>query len=239
MVPIGGAMKDLAVITGASAGIGLAAASRFLDEGYDVVSISRRACPRPEVVSITVDLVLAECMTVMRDWIANNIQGKRRVVLVHNAASSWHDSADSVNLEDLGSMLQLTILAAAGLNRLLLPAMAEGSSIIYIGSTLSTKAVPNSFSYVTAKHAVVGMMRATCQDLFGRGIHTACICPGTTDTEMLRSLYGAETLERFKKMAGVGRLILPEEIAEVIFQVANTPVVNGTLIDANYGQREQ
>ena len=46
--------------------------------------------------------------------------------------------------------------------------------------------MPHSFSYVVSKHALVGMMRATCQDLAGREIHTACICPGFTDTEMFR-----------------------------------------------------
>ena len=63
-------------------------------------------------------------------------------------------------------------------------------SIIYIGSTLSEKGVANSCSYVTSKHAVVGLMRSTTQDLVGKGIHTACICPGFTDTEMLKNHVG-------------------------------------------------
>ena len=48
------------------------------------------------------------------------------------------------------------------------------------------KAVPNSFSYILSKHAQVGIMRATRQDLMGKGIHTALINPGFTDTEMLQ-----------------------------------------------------
>jgi len=233
------AVKDLAVITGASAGIGLATACRFIDSGYEVVCMSRRPCPREGVESLAVDLASPDSTVILQDWIAKKIRRKRRIVLIHNASTSWHDSAESVDLEELRSMLNLSVVAAAGLNQLLLPSMTEGSSVIYLGSTLSTKAVPDSFSYITAKHAVVGMMRATCQDLFGKGVHTVCICPGTTDTEMLRSLFSEEILQRLGRMASVGRLILPDEIAEVIFMAANTPVLNGTLIDANYGQREQ
>jgi 3-oxoacyl-[acyl-carrier protein] reductase len=68
--------------------------------------------------------------------------------------------------------------------------MGPGSSVLYVGSTLSEKAVPGSFSYVVSKHAQLGMMRATCQDLMGTGIHTAMVCPGFTDTEMLRNHLG-------------------------------------------------
>eukprot|EP01043_Picozoa_sp_COSAG02_P056833 COSAG02_NODE_6801_length_3352_cov_170.007378_3_plen_92_part_00 len=52
----------------------------------------------------------------------------------------------------------------------------------FVGSTLSEKAVANTASYVTAKHAMVGLMRATCQDLAAAAapVHTALVCPGFT-----------------------------------------------------------
>jgi NAD(P)-dependent dehydrogenase (short-subunit alcohol dehydrogenase family) len=119
--------------------------------------------------------------------------------------------------------------------------MRPGSAILYIGSTLSEKAVAGVFSYVVSKHASVGMMRATCQDLLGQGIHTACICPGITDTEMLQTRVGGDpaTLEMLRGMSGEGRLIEPEEIAKVIVMAADQPVLNGAIIHANLGQRER
>ena len=118
--------------------------------------------------------------------------------------------------------------------------MAEGSSIIYIGSTLSEKAVANSYSYVSTKHAMVGMMRATCQDLAGSGIHTACICPGFTDTEMLRAHVGDsnEVLAEIGSMSSYGRLIEPAEIARTFEFATANPVINGSIIHANLGQKE-
>jgi NAD(P)-dependent dehydrogenase (short-subunit alcohol dehydrogenase family) len=117
--------------------------------------------------------------------------------------------------------------------------MRNGSSVLYVGSTLSEKAVPHSFSYVVSKHAIVGMMRATCQDLVGRAIHTACICPGFTDTEMFRKHVPTEALDQIRAMSAYGRLITPEEIAETLFWAANNPVINGAVIHANLGQVER
>ncbi len=119
--------------------------------------------------------------------------------------------------------------------------MKPGSSVVYVGSTLSEKAVPGSYSYVTTKHATVGMMRATCQDLAGRGVHTACVCPGFTDTEMLRSHIGTEgeARESVAAMSAFGRLIEPDEVAEAIVWAATHPVVNGAVIHANLGQIER
>jgi len=229
-------MKDLLVITGGSAGIGLATAVKFLGAGYDVVSISRRTCPSPDVISIQADLAAAGFIDLVRRRLSSTSHlQRRRIVLVHNAAQSWHDSAGDVTAESLRSMMETSVIAPAALNQLLLPFMSQGSAIIYIGSTLSTRGAAGSFSYVAAKHAVVGMMRATCQDLFGKGIHSVCVCPGATDTEMLRSLFDPGSLAKMGEMSSVQRLIEPEEIAAVIYQAAGTPVLNGALVEANYG----
>ena len=117
--------------------------------------------------------------------------------------------------------------------------MAVGSSILYVGSTLGEKAVPGSFSYVTSKHATIGMMRATCQDLAGSGVHTACINPGFTDTEMLRDHIPADVMPEIAQMSAYGRLIDPAEIASALFFAAHNPVINGSVINANLGQIER
>ena len=118
--------------------------------------------------------------------------------------------------------------------------MSAGSAILYVGSTLSEKAVANSFTYVTSKHAMLGMMRATCQDLAGLKIHTACICPGFTDTEMLRAHVGQDPdiLESIAGGSALGRLIEPTEIADLLFFSAENPIINGAVLHGNLGQIE-
>jgi len=104
---------------------------------------------------------------------------------------------------------------------------------------LSEKAVPGSFSYVTTKHAMVGMMRATCQNLAGRRIHTACICPGFTDTEMLRQHVPEDAMPQIQSMSAYDRLVSPDEIANTLLWTAQNPVINGAVIHANLGQIER
>ena len=99
----------------------------------------------------------------------------KSISLIHSAGLLLKDSIEDVSSENFMRVLQVNIISATQLNQILLPFMANGSSIIYIGSTLSEKGVANSCSYVTSKHAVVGLMRSTTQDLVDKGIHTTCI----------------------------------------------------------------
>jgi NAD(P)-dependent dehydrogenase (short-subunit alcohol dehydrogenase family) len=234
-------MSDLLVITGASRGIGLATARRFLARGAAVVNLSRSPCPLPGVLQLSVDLALPGFEQALAAPLAAAAADRDRVVLIHNAAVFVGDSALDVDSAVLARALAVNIVAPAVLNRLLIPTMKRGSSIVYVGSTLSEKAVAGVFSYVVSKHAVVGMMRATCQDLLGRGIHTVCVCPGVTDTEMIQQRVGGdqETLATLRSMTGEGRLIEPDEIAAILEMAADHPVLNGTLLHANLGQREQ
>ena len=119
----------------------------------------------------------------------------------------------------------------------IIPYMKKGSSILYVGSTLSEKAVPQMSSYVMSKHAMIGLMRSTCQDLFGRFIHTACICPGATETEMLVEYVqgNQDALNAMASTLSENRLITSNEIAEALFFCANNSVINGSVIHANLG----
>jgi 3-oxoacyl-[acyl-carrier protein] reductase len=234
-------MKTL-VVTGGSTGIGAATAQAFVAHGWQVLSLARRACPVKGVVNVAVDFAVDGWEQVVeRDAVANVQPGV--VCLVHNAALLEKDNAFSVSAQRLRHVLELNVVVPAVLNGLFRPRMKAGSSVLYVGSTLSEKAVANTASYVTSKHALVGLMRATCQDAIGTGIHTACICPGFVDTEMLRAHIGAagdvdHVLRSLQAMSSHGRLIKPEEIAQLLLSCAQQPVIDGAVIHANLGQVE-
>ena len=233
-------MNDLVIITGASRGIGLALAKRFLARGASVVSLARSKCPLDGVVQINVDLAKSNFEHGLSAELMALAESRERIVLVHNAAVLESDDARNVDSEVFARTLTVGLVAPAILNRMLIPKMRRGSSILYVGSTLAEKAVAGLLSYVTSKHAVIGLMRATCQDLLGSGIHTACVCPGITDTEMLRQRVGNDesTLRALRAMTGDGRLIEPDEIAAILEFAADHPVLNGTVVHANLGQKE-
>ena len=231
-------MKTL-IVTGASKGIGLATAKTFLAAGYRVINLARTPAPIAEIENHRIDLTLSDAEDQLNELIELLISDGE-ICLVHNAARLINDNAHSANTDDLRGLLNINVVAPHILNQAVLPRMQTGSSIIYIGSTLSEKAVPNAYSYVISKHAVVGMMRSTCQDLAGTGIHTACICPGFTNTEMLRTHVGddPEILQSIAAASTFGRLVEPQEIAAAIHFAATNAVTNGAIIHANLGQIE-
>ena len=235
-------MQRLAILTGASSGIGAAAARAFLEKGFSVISVSRRNCPVQGVITIPTDLSDRVSLNRTLEDLTRKLQAipDTSACLLHNASVMFKDDCQSTEDEALDKALSVNIRAINTLNRTLIPQMSRASSVLYVGSTLSEKAVKGSFSYIVSKHAQLGMMRATCQDLMGRGIHTAMICPGFTDTNMLRAHIGhdCETLNNLAKMNSYRRLVTPQEIADLIFWAHENPVINGSVIHANLGQLE-
>ncbi len=230
----------MAIITGASVGIGRAAAEAFLAEGFRVYNLSRRPCPVPEVNNLSCDLSSPESVAQACKTLAAVIITCESVALVHNASQMLKDSTTDCDSDSLRHVLETNVVAINSVNQQLLPLLPRTSSLLYVGSTLSEKAVPHSFSYVVSKHAQLGMMRASCQDLMGSGVHTALVCPGFTDTEMLRTHLGQDPgVERMiAGMNSYNRLIDPAEIAELIRWAHHNPVINGSVLHANLGQKE-
>lgn len=235
------ALKKALVITGASRGIGLATAVHFADQGWQVTSLARTRCPDKRINSILTDLANQTALQGAFREMDSLLQEKSVICLVHNAACHFKDAISAVCLESLREALEVNVIAPMLLNQWLIPCMSPGSSILYMGSTLSEKAVREAATYVVSKHASAGMMRATCQDLAGTGIHTACICPGFTETEMLKNhLMQADGIRHHAiEMSCFSRLISPEEIAAMVYFSAVSPVLNGALLHANLGQIER
>jgi NAD(P)-dependent dehydrogenase (short-subunit alcohol dehydrogenase family) len=227
------------LITGASAGIGLHTAEIFHRAGYQVINLSRRRCPLDFVNHINCDLSEPGFIEDIAVQISSTLKNAERIVLIHNAAKLTNDSAKETPSNQLREVIEINLVAPNSLNFYAIPFMPTGSSILYVGSTLAEKAVPGSFSYVTTKHAMIGMMRSTCQDLAGQGIHTACICPGFTDTEMLREHVPEDAMQAIASMSAYDRLVHPNEIGNALLWAADNPVINGSVLHANLGQIER
>lgn len=231
---------EVLVITGGSRGIGRATVELFTARAAKVVNVSRSPCTVEGAINVRADFAEPGWLAGVETELASHLEGASRVTLVHNSGLLLKDSAREIDGVAFARALQVNVIACAELNAAILPRMPKGSSVIFVGSTLSEKAVAGTLSYVTSKHAMLGLMRATAQDLVGSGVHTACVCPGFTNTEMLRDHVGNDEAILASIAGGVafGRLIEPVEIAETILFCADHPVINGACIHANLGQIE-
>jgi NAD(P)-dependent dehydrogenase (short-subunit alcohol dehydrogenase family) len=224
-------------MTGGSHGIGEKTIALFMQQGWSAINISRTNCMLPNVNNINIDLSQDEWPTQVIEQLQKGMHHAEKVCLVHNAALFKTDSIHTLSTHDFRTTLNINLIAPVILNQIILPFMKKESSIIYIGSTLSEQAVPDRASYVISKHAIIGLMRATCQDLVDENIHTCCICPGFVDTQMLRNSVNMDEFKQFIQSKVIARrLIEPEEIAAFIYFAALNPVVNGAVMHANLGQ---
>ncbi|WP_372879748.1 SDR family NAD(P)-dependent oxidoreductase [Spongiibacter marinus] len=234
-------MNKLVVISGGSQGIGRATVERFLAEGYRVINLSRRSLDIEGVLQLSVDMGRIDWLEGMAaEALSIAAESADEIVLIHNAARQDSDTVATLAAENFAAVLQINLVAPQQLNAVLIPYMKPGSSILYVGSTLAEKAVRGCASYVASKHGLVGLMRATVQDLAGTGIHSACVCPGFTDTAMLRGHINNDpgVIAAITANVSAGRLIDPQEIADTLYFCAHSPVISGAVIHANLGQIE-
>ena len=225
------------IITGASSGIGYATAKLFQEDGYQVINLSRSKINLKNATHLTADLSKKDWSNEVSKKLSLILTDSSEISLIHNASMMQSDNVENIDINNLRDIYEVNLVAPAILNKIIIPYMKNGSSILYVGSTLSEKAVPQMSSYVTSKHGMIGLMRSTCQDLFGRYIHTACICPGATETEMLQEYVqgNQEALDMMAQTLSENRLISSEEIAKTLFFCAKNSVINGSVIHANLG----
>ena len=230
--------RPLLIITGASRGIGRATALFFRDAGWTVLGLARTPIDAPGVQGSVVDLADATALHALAPTLIPLVAEAPRACLIHNAAQLNKDTVHDLMEADMNAVLAVNVIAPLILNRLLLPHMHSGSSVLWVGSTLATQAVAGAHSYSVSKHAQLGQMRATAQDMKGRGVHAAMVSPGFTDTDMLRThlRHDPASITRAAAHSLFNRLVEPSEIAATLLFAANHPVINGSILDASLGQ---
>lgn len=116
----------------------------------------------------------------------------------------------------------------------------SGCRFVAVASAAGSRGLYLLSAYTTAKHAVVGIVRALAADLVGTGVTAAAVAPGSTDTKMLAAtarIYGVDSVAALVKHQLLRRVITPEEIAATIAYCCSPAgaVVNGTVVHAGGG----
>ncbi len=226
----------IALVTGASRGIGEAIARRFAREGASVVLAARNA-DRCSAIAREIGLAGGNALAVACDVsqpaavsgaVSRALERHPRIdILVNNAGRSGLTPAQGESDEEVfaawSAILEANLTGAFRMVRAVAPRMPDGGRIVNMSSVVGRFGVPGYAAYSASKHGVIGLTRTLALELAPRRITVNAICPGWVETEMGR--MGFERLGRARskdmeagraaaaRMAPLGRVLDPEEIA--------------------------
>ncbi len=232
-------MSKIALVTGASNGIGFEFAKILAENKYDLILIARTKSKLDEIrdylyltYKVQVYVIACDlsksgaCGYVYEQIKRNNLEVD---VLINNAGiGDWGQFVDS-NLEKQGRMLQLNIVALTNLARLFLPGMVKRrkGKILNVASTAAFQPGPLMSVYYATKAYILSFSSAISEELKGTGVSVTCLCPGPTATNFQISTFPQEI-----RLTNGQTLPDPKEVAHYGYKVmlqGQTVAVHGFL----------
>jgi short-subunit dehydrogenase len=209
--------RPVALVTGASMGIGEAFADALAARGYDLALVARsgealdrigarvRAAHGGAAHTIVADLENTAAVDAVAEAVLTHFG--RVDLLINNAGYGAHGPFEALEPERNAGQIRLNVGALVALTNRFAPAMlARGSGgIINVGSTASFQPVPYMAVYGATKAFVLSFSEALAEEFRGRGVRVLALCPGATRTNFFKVAGEAAQLGRVRTAAQVVR----------------------------------
>jgi NAD(P)-dependent dehydrogenase (short-subunit alcohol dehydrogenase family) len=242
--------SQVAIVTGAASGIGLAVAKRFAAEGASVMladaSEQAGAEAAEQIRAAGYHAQFATLDVSQPDQVTQVVEQTLKTfgdldILFNGAGILTYGTVLETTVEAWQRLIAVNLTGTFLCSRAVLPHMvAKGRGVIInVSSTTgSHDACAHAAAYVSSKGGVTLLTRSMAIDFARHGIRVNAICPGPTDTPMLRKALTPDQLEAFAKTYPMGRLGRPDELAAAALFLASEDAsfVTGEMLHVDGGQ---
>lgn len=244
-----------AVITGGGTGIGSAIAIALAEAGAKVTVMGRRPAPLEAVCDGRASMQAVTCDVTDDNSVAEAFSKAAESfgpvdILVNNAGAAPTSPFHKLTAEDWRAVMALNLDGVFNCIQAALPDMRQRSNgrIINIASTAAQKGYAYVSAYCAAKHGVLGLTRALALETAAHGITVNAVCPGYTDTDIIRDgirnivektgRSEEQALAQFTSTNPQGRLIQPEEVAQTVLWLCSehSNSITGQAISVSGGE---
>ncbi|MBR3238328.1 MAG: 3-oxoacyl-ACP reductase FabG [Oscillospiraceae bacterium] len=239
-------MKDVALVTGSSRGIGAAIAALLARRGYAVCInyLEQREKAEALVAELRKEQCVAMCM---QADVADRAQVDAMVrkveeelghisLLVNNAGIARNQQFQDVAPETLQRIFAVNFGGCFHCSQAVIGPMlkAHEGCIINISSIWGSHGASCESVYSSTKHAIIGLTRSLAAEFAPSGIRVNCVAPGVIETDMIQAL-GDETLEQLRQEMPFRRFGTPEEVAESVWHLAKAEYITGQILTVDGG----
>jgi NADP-dependent 3-hydroxy acid dehydrogenase YdfG len=219
--------RPLAVVTGASSGIGAASARYLAREGFEVICAARRL-DRIEALAKEIDGRAVQCDVTSASDVAalTEAVGSQLQVLVNNAGGAFGlEPVADADLDAWRRMYEVNVIAVAAVTKSLLPALIAGrGTIIVMGSTAGQVAYEGGGGYVAAKHGAKAVVDTLRLELYDQPVRVSEIAPGMVRSEgFALTRFDGDQSKADAVYAGVREPLTSEDVADIVAWIATRP----------------
>ena len=239
----------VAIVTGATSGIGMATAFRFAEQGARVAAVGRKKeilskVQRQNIRTYSVDLTNEQETSTFARRALEDFGGVD--ILVNAAGIIANGTIENTSLADYDLMMNINVRSVMQLTQLVLPSIIERKgNIVNVSSVTGLRAFPNVFAYCVSKAAVDQFTRCAALELAPKGVRVNAVNPGVVRTNLhLNSGMNEDSytafVERSKTTHPLGRIGQPEEIADLILFLASSKAgwITGTTYSIDGGRAQ-
>jgi 3-oxoacyl-[acyl-carrier protein] reductase len=240
--------NEIALVTGASRGIGRAIAIELAKQGARVIGTATSEAGAAAITAcldsiqpgcgrgIVLNVNDADGCTATVDQVQKECGGLS--ILVNNAGITQDQLAMRMKDDEWDAVIATNLTAVARLSRAVLRGMmkAKHGRIINITSVVGSAGNAGQMNYAAAKAGVAGMSRALAREIGSRNITVNCVAPGFIDTDMTRDLT-EQQIGALLHQIPLGRFGLPEDVAAAVAFLASPQAgyITGTTLHVNGG----